>query len=202
MTNMTDVHTVAVCSLHTVTSIILVVYGELVQNSSNVVCSTEIKVPVGVNAISSDMHLFDIAIHFIISIITMAPLAVTGGVIINLAYLAVHINEGSRSEVAPMAPATLIIARLIVVPIITPIITARLIMMPIITAPIITPIITAPVITTPIIMPVITARLIATPIITAPIIAPIITTQLITTPIIITMPVAMAIAVRRATTRG
>jgi hypothetical protein len=190
-----------------VTSVVLVVDGELVQSSSNVVCSTGIKVPVGVNAISSGMHLLGIAIHFIINIITMAPPAVTGGVTINLAYLAAHINKGSRSAVAPTAPATLIMARLIAVliiavPIITPIITARLI-----TTPISVPIIMAPVITAPIITPVITARLIVTPIITTPIIAPIIMVLVITTPIIITTLVATAIvttaiAVRRATTRG
>jgi hypothetical protein len=163
MTNVVDFHTIAVCSVHTVTSLVLVMSGELIQRTSDVVGGASVCVPVGVNAIGRSVGSLVITISFIIRIIAIAPPTITGRVTIYLANLAAYLNKGSRCTVwARRAPSItvpgLITTWLITVWLITaPIITAWLIMTPIIAAPVIT----APVITTP----VITTRVIATPII-------------------------------------
>jgi hypothetical protein len=105
-------------------------------------------------------------------------------------------------------PTTLVTARLITMPIIAtliiaPIIMARLIMTPIIMTPIIASVIMVPIIMTPVIVPIIMAQLITMPIITAPVItAPIIIMVPVTMAVVATMAITMAVAVRRATTRG
>jgi hypothetical protein len=159
--------------MHTVMSLVLVMSGELVQRTSDVVGSASVGVPVGVNAIGRSMGSLVITISFIIRIIAIAPPTITGRVTIYLANLAAYINKGSRCMVwarlapsitapglitAPIITAWLITARLITAPIIT----AWLITTPVIAAPVIVaPVITAPIITTP----VITTRLIAAPVI-------------------------------------
>jgi hypothetical protein len=151
-----------------VTSLVLVMSGELVQRTSDVVSGASVGVPIGVNAIGRSMGSIVITISFIIRIIAIAPPTVTGRVTIYLANLAAYINKGSRGTVwAPLAPS-ITAPELITTPIITtPIIAAQLIMAPIIMAwLIVAPVITAPVIMEPVIpAPVITMWLIAAPII-------------------------------------
>jgi hypothetical protein len=154
--------------MHTVTSLVLVMSGELVQSTSDVVGGSSVGVPVGVNAIGRSMGSLVITISFIIKIIAIAPPTITGRVTIYLANLAAYINKGSRCTVWACLAPSITAPGLIMAPIITawliaaPIITVWVITTPVIAAPVITaPVITAPIITAP----VITTWLIAAPVI-------------------------------------
>jgi hypothetical protein len=163
MTSVVDFHTIAVCSVHTVTSLVLVMSGELVQRTSYVVGGASVGVPVGVNAIGRSVGSLVITISFIIGIIAIAPPTITGRVTIYLANLVAYINKGSRGTVwAPLAPS-IMAPGLITAPIITAwLITARLIAAPIIMAWLIMTLVIAAL--------VITASVITTWLIVAPII--------------------------------
>jgi hypothetical protein len=104
MNNVTDVHTVAIRSVHTVMSLVFVVDDELFWISCDVVCSACLSVPVDVDAIGSSIDLLVIMINFIISVITMAPPVVTGWVTTNLAYVAANIHKGGRGAVMSTTP--------------------------------------------------------------------------------------------------
>ena len=97
---MTDFHTIAICGVHTVMSLVLVMGGELVQRTSNMVGGASVGVLVGVNAIGCSMSSLIITVALIIRvIIAIAPPVVTSRVTIYLANLAAYINKGGGDTI-------------------------------------------------------------------------------------------------------
>jgi hypothetical protein len=55
--NMHIVHTCARCSVHLISSIVLILHGKLVKIAGDVVCSTRVRVPICVDAIRIGSHI-------------------------------------------------------------------------------------------------------------------------------------------------
>jgi hypothetical protein len=93
---MTDMHTTAIGSVDTVSSLALVSRGEFVQLHSEVICSTRVGVPNGINTVG-DKSTLVISLHIIIvEVIFIAPPAITCRMAMDLANLASDVNEKGR----------------------------------------------------------------------------------------------------------
>src|SRR5512141_1030443 len=82
MTNMTYIHTCSTCSVDLFTSIVLLLYCELVQLSSNMVSGACVDIPIGIDAVgicSRRCNMF--SIRYIIFVI---PIPAVGGYVSSL----------------------------------------------------------------------------------------------------------------------
>jgi hypothetical protein len=104
---MTYVHTVTVGGVDTVVAVVLLMHHEFVQLGGEVVCSTQVRVPVGVDAIGCNVRAL---LTIIITVILELPPTLSGRMTMDLAYLAGYINKGCRNTPFTIAPTTIIMS--------------------------------------------------------------------------------------------